>query len=155
MGDDHPLAGCVHHDSRHRRGGTGDAHHACRADAFARHLGHELIADRVISVAERPRVMRAPAEPRHRDRSVHRAAAADDRGARWSCTLPPGGGNCATRNTMSCTAIPAHRIDGALEELTIVLHPRADDVVGDGDRRLAWSARRDAFASASPRIRPC
>ena len=38
----------------------------------------ELVADVVVRVAERPGVMRAAAEPRHRDRGVDRAAAADD-----------------------------------------------------------------------------
>src|SRR3954465_488251 len=56
--------------------------------------------------------------------------------------LPPGCGNCSTRNTMSCTAIPAHRMVGALEELTVALHPSADDVVGDGDGRRAGQAVR-------------
>ena len=77
VGDDHPLAGSVDHDARHRRGGAGDAHHARGVDAFARHVGHELVADIVVVVAERPGVMRAAAEPRHRDRGVDRAAAAD------------------------------------------------------------------------------
>src|SRR6187200_3144228 len=49
--------------------------------------------------------------------------------------LPPGCGNYSTRNTMSCTAMPAHRMMGTLEELTVALHPGAYDVVGDGDRR--------------------
>src|SRR3954453_20394753 len=56
--------------------------------------------------------------------------------------LPPGCGNCSTRNTMSCTAIPAHRNVGALEELTVALHPSADDVVHEGDARRAGQAVR-------------
>src|SRR5436190_19137075 len=71
--------------------------------------------------------------------------------------LPPGCGNCSTRNTMSCTAMPAHRMAGALEELTIALHPGADDVVGDGDRRRAGESirmlahqHRRAFVLAEP-----
>src|SRR5471032_2930916 len=56
--------------------------------------------------------------------------------------LPPGCGNCSTRNTMSCTAMSVHRMVGALEELTIALHPSADDMVGDGDRRRAGQSVR-------------
>src|SRR3954471_19631145 len=56
--------------------------------------------------------------------------------------LPPGCGNCSTRNTMSCTAMPAHRMVGTLEELTVALHPGADDVVGDGERRRAGQSIR-------------
>src|SRR3954454_1172124 len=51
--------------------------------------------------------------------------------------VPPGCGNCSTRNTMSCTAMPAQRIAGALEDGTVALHPGSDDVMGDGDRRRA------------------
>src|SRR6187549_857876 len=51
--------------------------------------------------------------------------------------LPPGCGNCSTRNTMSCTAMPAHRMMGPLEELTVALHPGANDMMSDGDRRRA------------------
>src|SRR5258705_5495954 len=54
--------------------------------------------------------------------------------------LPPGGGNSATRNTMSCTAMPTHRMAGALEEGTVALHPAADDVMRDGDRRRTGQA---------------
>src|ERR1044072_8123883 len=60
----------------------------------------------------------------------------------WVMHLPPGGGNSATRNTMSCTAMPAQRIAGALEDGTAALHPCADDVVGDGDMRRARQAVR-------------
>src|SRR6185312_6772499 len=71
--------------------------------------------------------------------------------------LPPGGGNCATRNTMSCTAMPAHRIAGGLERATVALHPGADDVVCDGDGRRAGQPfgmlahqHRGAFVLAEP-----
>src|SRR5689334_10100506 len=71
--------------------------------------------------------------------------------------LPPGWGNCSTRNTMSCTAMPAHRMAGALEELTIALHPSANDVVGDGDRwragqpvRMLAHQHRGAFVLGEP-----
>ena len=37
--------------------------------------------------------------------------------------LPPGVGNLSTRNTISCTAMPAHRIAGALEDVAIAFHP--------------------------------
>src|SRR6185295_17691050 len=69
----------------------------------------------------------------------------------------PGPGNCATRNTMSCTAMPTHRTDGALEEGTFALHPAADDVMRDGDRRRTGQAlrvlahqHRGAFILAEP-----
>src|SRR5438874_1654177 len=53
----------------------------------------------------------------------------------------PGRGNSATRNTMSCTAMPTHRTEGApLEEGTVALHPAADDVMRDGDRRRTGQA---------------
>src|SRR5258708_36470282 len=58
----------------------------------------------------------------------------------WVMHLPPGGGNSATRNTMSCTAMPTHRMAGALEEGTVALHPAADDVMRDGDRRRTGQA---------------
>src|SRR6185295_10334396 len=71
--------------------------------------------------------------------------------------LPPGGGNSATRNTMSCTAMPAQRTAGALEDGTIALHPLTDDMMGDGDMRRAGQAirmlshqHRGAFVLAEP-----
>src|SRR5262249_13287328 len=47
--------------------------------------------------------------------------------------------NSWTRNTMSCTAMPAHRTagplePGPLEDGTVALHPAANDVMGDRDR---------------------
>src|SRR3569833_1118929 len=55
--------------------------------------------------------------------------------------MPPGGGNSWTRNTMSCTAMPTHRIAGALEpgpleDGTVALHPTSDYVMCVGDRWL-------------------
>ena len=78
IGRDHALASSVDHDPRHRRGRAGDTHHALGADAFAGHLGHQLIADRVGGVAERAGVVHAAAEARQRDRGVDGAAAEDD-----------------------------------------------------------------------------
>src|SRR5450756_3184939 len=52
-----------------------------------------------------------------------------------AATLLPGAGKFSTRMTMSCTAMPAHRIFGAFLPGTasvkadLALHPGADDVM--------------------------
>src|SRR5262245_49417720 len=67
-------------------------------------------------------------------------------------TFPSGCGKLWTRNTSSSTMMPAHRIDGAcrLPELNTVLHPGADDVVGDGVRE-----RRGEFLGMLPQQHQC
>src|SRR5215467_2756512 len=56
-----------------------------------------------------------------------------------AATLVPGPGKFSTRMTMSCTAMPAQRIFGTFVARSVkaylVLHPDADDVVRDRNRR--------------------
>src|SRR5262245_49975200 len=56
-----------------------------------------------------------------------------------AATLVPGPGKFSTRMTMSCTAMPAHRIFGTFGARSVktylVLHPGADDVMRDCNRR--------------------
>src|SRR5262249_27755713 len=56
-----------------------------------------------------------------------------------AATLVPGPGKFSTRMTMSCTAMPAQRIFGPFGarsvKVYLVLHPGADDVVRDRNRR--------------------
>src|SRR5262249_55937273 len=56
-----------------------------------------------------------------------------------AATLVPGPGKSSTRMTMSCTPMPAHRIFGTFSARSVktylVLHPGADDVMRDCNRR--------------------
>src|ERR1039457_7395686 len=67
-----------------------------------------------------------------------------------AATLAPGAGKFCTRMTMSCTAMPAHRIFGAFlpgaasVKADLVLHPGADDVMRDRHRRRRGQALRVA-----------
>ena len=71
--------------------------------------------------------------------------------------LAPGGGNARTRMTMSCTAMPAHRIFGAAcarsGKADLAVDPGADDVMGDRDRRRRAQPVADGGAAASARPR--
>src|SRR5450755_1640244 len=60
-------------------------------------------------------------------------------------TLAPGAGKFCTRMTMSCTAMPAHKIFGACPgtgsvKADLVLHPGADEVMRDRHRRRRGQA---------------
>src|ERR1700690_1674924 len=80
-------------------------------------------------------------------------------------TLVPGAGKFCTRITMSCTAMPAHKIFGAFPDagsvkVDLVLHPGADEVMRDRYRRrrgqavrvLAHQHGRDLRLGKPPRV---
>ena len=73
----------------------------------------DAIAHVVAAAAERAGEGDAPAEPRDRDRGIGRAAAAGD-DEFGGMHFGAGRGKFSTRMTMSCTAMPAHKILGAL-----------------------------------------
>src|SRR6185437_8928207 len=81
-----------------------------------------------------------------------------------ACTFVPGAGNFSTRMTMSCTAMPEHRIVGVLRlpsaKRNLVFHPGTNDVIRDCDRwrrrqavrMLAHQHRLDFTFAEPPRI---
>ena len=124
---------------------AGDALAAAAVDLLARERGQHAIAVAVLAggAAERAGEARARRRARDRDRRIGGAAAVDD-GNRLACTLPSGGGKRSTRKTSSSTVMPAHRTSLPrrlrYRKTHLLLHPGADDVIGDRDRRRRGQA---------------
>ena len=91
-----------------------DAHDAAAIDALgARDRRRMRSLDRVVGAAERAGEARRAAQPRDRHCGIGGAAAAVTMNSEAS-TLVPGAGKFSTRMTLSCTAMPAQKICGAV-----------------------------------------